>query len=317
MFITREQAYLLVDFRYFESASKAVSNLKIIELSNRKEQLSALCKKHNINNVAVEGKQITLHAFEDYQKLLSPVSLDTSWNLSSAIEKMRMIKTDIEVACIKKAQTITDNAFSEIQNHIKIGVTEHKIALELEFIMKSMGADRLAFETISVSGQNSSLPHGKFSDKKLAKGDFLTLDFGANVDGWCSDMTRTVAIGAVSEEQTHVYNTVLAAQLMALDKIKPEIKCCEIDKVARDYIYQNGFEGCFGHGLGHGVGLDIHEAPYFNKICDDKLQSGMIITVEPGIYLKNKFGVRIEDMILVTDSGYENLTKSSKQLIVL
>ena len=190
-------------------------------------------------------------------------------------------------------------------------------ALEMEVFMKSHGAGKLAFDTIFVSGAKTSLPHGVPGDKRIEAGDFVTMDFGANVDGYCTDMTRTVAVGHVSDEQKKVYDTVLKAQLACCGFAKAGYKGCEVDKVARDIIYGAGYEGCFGHGLGHAVGIEIHENPRYSPTCSDIIQSGMVMTIEPGIYLPGKFGVRIEDTTFVRPDGCEIVGKSPKELIVL
>ena len=180
-----------------------------------------------------------------------------------------------------------------------------------------MGSEGVSFDFIVASGKNSSMPHAVPTDKKIEAGDFVTMDFGAVINGYRSDMTRTVAVGHVTDEQTKVYNTVLKAQTAALDSIKSGMVCKDIDKIARDIIYNAGYENCFGHGLGHSVGIEIHESPCFNLRDTTLLQSGMVLTVEPGIYLENNFGVRIEDMVVVTNEGCINITKSDKKLIVL
>ena len=187
----------------------------------------------------------------------------------------------------------------------------------VEVFMKSHGAGKLAFDTIFVSGAKTSLPHGVPGDKRIEAGDFVTMDFGANVDGYCTDMTRTVAVGHVSDEQKKVYDTVLKAQLACCGFAKAGYKGCEVDKVARDIIYGAGYEGCFGHGLGHAVGIEIHENPRYSPTCSDVIQSGMVMTIEPGIYLPGKFGVRIEDTTFVRPDGCEIVGKSPKELIVL
>ena len=201
--------------------------------------------------------------------------------------------------------------------YIKPGVREIDAALEMEVFMKSHGAGKLAFDTIFVSGAKTSLPHGVPGDKRIEAGDFVTMDFGANVDGYCTDMTRTVAVGHVSDEQKKVYDTVLKAQLACCGFAKAGYKGCEVDKVARDIIYGAGYEGCFGHGLGHAVGIEIHENPRYSPTCSDIIQSGMVMTIEPGIYLPGKFGVRIEDTTFVRPDGCEIVGKSPKELIVL
>ena len=189
--------------------------------------------------------------------------------------------------------------------------------LDMEFFARSKGSEGVAFDFIVVSGKNSSLPHGVPTDKKIEEGDFITMDFGCVINGYRSDMTRTVAVGNVSDEQRLVYDTVLKAQSASLTAIKSGIPCNEIDKIARDIIAKAGFGKCFGHGLGHSVGLEIHESPACNTRDTTPLETGMIMTVEPGIYLEDKFGVRIEDMVVVTENGCLNLTNSSKELIIL
>ena len=193
--------------------------------------------------------------------------------------------------------------------------TERDVALELEYFMRRAGAHGIAFDTIAVSGNNSSLPHGTPSDTLLQKDSFLTMDFGAKFNGYCADMTRTVVLGRANEEMKKVYNTVLCAQTYALNKIRAGVLGSQVDKSARDFIYAQGFDGCFGHSTGHGLGIDVHEMPSFSPSYNKKIEKGSVLSVEPGIYIEGKFGVRIEDIVYVTDEGCTNLTKSSKELI--
>ena len=194
---------------------------------------------------------------------------------------------------------------------------ERDLAIELDYTMRRLGAQDVSFETILVSGKESSKPHGVPSEKKIEYGDFVTIDFGAVVDGYHSDMTRTFAVGAVSGEMAKIYDTVLRAQLAGLDALKPGVICKEVDRIARDVITLAGYGERFGHGLGHGVGVEIHEFPYLNQRCDALLQPGNIVTVEPGVYIPDFCGVRIEDMALITETGYENLTHYPKELVIL
>ena len=248
---------------------------------------------------------------------LPGVEVDTGAVLSDAIDAIRAVKSEEEFDAIRRAQVITDACFEHMLGYIKPGVREIDAALEMEVFMKSHGAGKLAFDTIFVSGAKTSLPHGVPGDKRIEAGDFVTMDFGANVDGYCTDMTRTVAVGHVSDEQKKVYDTVLKAQLACCGFAKAGYKGCEVDKVARDIIYGAGYEGCFGHGLGHAVGIEIHENPRYSPTCSDVIQSGMVMTIEPGIYLPGKFGVRIEDTTFVRPDGCEIVGKSPKELIVL
>ncbi len=314
---TREESYFLIDFRYFEKAKRTVKGCRVLLLEDLKAQAEEIFTRHQVNTVGIEAAAVTLEEFASLQKRFPERAFDASSAVSDCLFSMRSIKSPEELTTIKAAQAITDRAFAEALNFIKLGVTEKQVAAYLEYQMKLLGADGLAFDTIAVSGENSSLPHGTPTERELRNGDFLTMDFGASVDGYCSDMTRTVAIGQVDELQMTVYNTVLKAQEKAFDMIRPGIPGKQVDAAARNFIDNRGFAGCFGHGLGHSVGLFIHESPCFNTREETLLAPGMVITVEPGIYLEGKFGVRIEDMVVITEHGYENLTKSEKQLITL
>ncbi len=229
----------------------------------------------------------------------------------------RQIKTQEEIELLREAEHIGDMAFEDILGIIKPGMTELEVAAELEYSMKKHGAEGFSFDTIAASGVNSSMPHAIPSEKKLAMGEFITMDFGCIYKGYCSDMTRTVCLGKADDEMKQVYNIVLSAQLKVLDELRPGMKCCEVDAIARDYIRNQGFGKYFGHGLGHGVGLYIHESPAFNTRDTSIVKPNMIETDEPGIYLPGRFGVRIEDMILITENGCEALAHSPKELIEL
>ena len=314
--LTVDKAVLFVDFRYFEKAKKTVQNMEVVLASNFIANIKELLETENIKKVLLETDFVNLDSFERMKNVFEGIEVSTDNSLSQTINSLRQIKSAEEIECIKKSQEITDNAFTHILNFIKEGITEREIALELEFFMRKTAGEGVSFDTIAVSGKNSSLPHGVPTDKPLEAGDFLTMDFGAVYNGYCSDMTRTVAIGYVTDEQQKVYDTVLNAQLSALKEIAPNKVCKEIDKIARDIINKE-FEGCFGHGLGHSVGLEIHENPALNTRDETLLKAGIIMTVEPGIYLPDKFGVRIEDMVLITDTSHENLTKSPKELIII
>lgn len=315
--ITCQNAYLLVDFRYYERAKNTVSNLDVLLCERLYLQINEILNKENVTEIFVETGSISVAKFSALEQALPNITLSKEDIAEEFITKLRSVKSQSELEFIKKAQAITDKAFDYILGRIEKGRTEKEIALELEFFMRKNGADGIAFDTIAVSGKNSSLPHGVPTDKAIEDGDFLTMDFGAFKDGYCSDMTRTVAIGNISEKQRFVYNTVLKAQTESLKAIKSGVICKDIDAIARNIIYSNGFEGCFGHGLGHSVGIEIHESPAFNTRDETQLQSGTVITVEPGIYLENEFGVRIEDMVYVCDNGCINLTNSKKELIIL
>ena len=314
--ITAENSYFLIDFRYFEKAKSVVENMNVILCEKPFLQISEVLKNAGITSVLIESDRMTIAEFESFKKNLT-AEVSSSDYLGKTLKKLRSIKSAEEIEFIKKAQSITDKGFAHILNYISDKVSEIDLMLELEFFMRKNGSEGIAFDTIAVSGKNSSLPHGVPTSKSIEIGDFLTLDFGAAYKGYCSDMTRTVAFGGISNEQKKVYDTVLKAQLEAISAVAPKKVCKDIDKIARDIIYGAGYEGCFGHGLGHSVGLEIHESPCFNTRDDTVLEPGMILTVEPGIYIENEFGVRIEDMVLVTENSYEILTKSPKELIIL
>ena len=312
--VTKGKAVLFTDSRYFEAAEKQVKDLEVrlfTGLIGVKEYLDS----QNISKILIEADEVSVTNLKAYRKAFGIV-VSGSGELSKVLRSCRMVKNQNEIDNIIAAQKITDAAFSHILNFIKAGLSEKEIALELEFFMRKMGSEGVAFDTIVVSGKNSSLPHGVPSDKKIHSGDFVTMDFGAVVNGYRSDMTRTVAVGAVSNEQKAVYETVLKAQKAALNEIKSGKTCSDIDKTARDIIDVN-YKGAFGHALGHSVGLDIHEHPNFSPKCNERLKENMVLSVEPGIYLPEKFGVRIEDLVIVKKEGIVNITKSPKELIIL
>lgn len=317
LFVTKKSAVFLIDSRYVEAAKKESRDCEVALLTNTKKQLFELAKQSGVKTIGIEAYDLPVFEAEKFKMMLPDTQVDMSNTLSEIIAQLRMIKTPDEVEKMKKAQAITDAAFKHILDFIKPGVTERDISLEMEFFMKKNGASRPSFDLITITGETTSRPHGVPGDRKVQNGDFVTLDIGDVVDGYCSDMTRTIAVGKISDEQKKVYDTVLKAQLAALDALHAGKVCSDIDKVARDIIYGAGYRGCFGHGLGHSVGLLIHEEPRLSPSCDTILKSGMTMTVEPGIYLEGRFGVRIEDMVLMTEDGYMDFTKSPKELIIL
>lgn len=311
-----DKAYLLADFRYIEAAQGASEEFtKVMPEGTMLSELDKLIKVRGARVIAVEDGSVTLSEFGRMQKAIEGVTLSTG--ATEILRNIREVKTDDELAIIAKAQSVTDAAFEHILGFITPDKTEIEVALELEFFMRSHGAEALAFDTIAVSGAASSLPHGVPSHNKLSRG-FLTMDFGAKVDGYCSDMTRTVVIGKADEDIKKVYNTVLSAQTAALEAICEGIGCRAADKIARDIITEAGFGKCFGHSLGHGVGMFIHESPSLAPRTpeDVVLRRGNVVTVEPGIYIEGKYGCRIEDMVAIDNSGnFINFTKSPKKLI--
>lgn len=315
--ITKDAAVFLIDFRYVEKAKETVKSCDVQLSVSPMAEIRALCEQHGIAHLYVENDYVSMSLQKDLAAAVKPTEIVADDRFDTLLRDMRSVKNETELSLMQQAQKLTDDTFSYIVERIEAGRTERDVMLDMEFYMRRLGSEGVSFDFIVVSGKNSSLPHGVPTDKKIERGDFVTMDFGAVVGGYHSDMTRTVAVGAVSDEQKRVYDTVLKAQLSAIDAVKSGVVCKDIDKIARDLIYAAGYEGCFGHGLGHSVGVEIHERPNFNTRCDTVLKAGTVMTVEPGIYLENRFGVRIEDMVFVTADGCINLTKSPKELLVL
>ena len=314
--ITKDNVYLFADSRYFEAAEKNARDLKVIKLLNLNNQLNDIISELGIKSVLIESEYVTISELNNLKKGVNAEIVSDDF-LSAKLKKMRAVKTDEELKNIVLAQEITDNTFAYIIDRIKPGRTEKEVMLDMEFYSRKIGSEEVAFDFIVVSGKNSSLPHGVPTDKEIEKGDFLTMDFGAVVAGYRSDMTRTIAVGSVNDEQRLVYDTVLNAQVSAIKAAKAGKECNSIDKIARDIIADAGYDEYFGHGLGHSVGIDIHEEPTLSPRSKDVLNVGNIVTVEPGIYLPDKFGVRIEDMIYITENGNKDLTASPKELIIV
>ena len=317
--VLKGQAYFLTDFRYTEAAERVITSCKVVEYSRIGPVIVELLKKHRATGrILMENECLTLGDAEHYRAVLLENGAEavTDHTLDRILAGLRMIKTPQEIEKIKASQQITDDAFQHILPMIRPGITEREIALEIEFFMRKQGAEGVAFDLIVVSGSNGSMCHGVPSGKKIEDGDFVTMDTGALLDGYHSDMTRTVAVGHVSEEQRHVYDLVLRAQLAAISAVKPGTACGVVDKAARDLI-EAEYPGAFEHSTGHGVGVEIHEWPRFSKGNHMLAKPGMVVSVEPGIYLRGKFGVRIEDLVAVTENGCEDLTKSPKELIIL
>ena len=316
LLVTREKAVLLLDSRYVEAGGKKVTDAEVVLMTDMARQLNELFEEYKVKTVGIESGYMTVESLYSLRKVLNVQMLDDP-RLNSIILKHRCVKSEEEMAEIRAAQAITDKTFIHMLDLIKPGVSEKDLQLELDYYMLRNGATGLAFETILATGANGSMPHAVPSDNVIKEGDFVTMDFGAAHNGYCSDMTRTVAVGKITEEQEKVYNLVLDAQLAAIDAVRAGVPCNSIDKVARDMIYGAGYEGRFGHGLGHSLGLEIHENPRFSMLCSDITEVGTVMSVEPGIYLDGRFGVRIEDIVMITENGCEVITKSEKKLVTL
>ena len=317
LLITKNSKTLFTDSRYTIAATMQAPDYTVVEVDAARDYCKVINQVLFAEGIVTLGFEANQVRYSTYQNLKERLVAKELVPLGSELADLRRIKTAEEIALHRQAEHIGDIAFEEILKELKPGVTELEVAAKLEYIMKMNGADKLSFESIVASGVNSSKPHAEPGHKKIESGDFVTMDFGCVYNGYCSDMTRTVVVGKASNKQKEIYNTVLAAQLAVLDMLKPGLKGKEYDKVARDVIYGAGYEGYFGHGLGHSVGLEIHENPRFSMTEEDIVEAGMIMTVEPGIYIPDFGGVRIEDMVVLTETGYENLTKSRKELIEL
>ena len=310
------KGYCFTDSRYIEAAEKAIApwGYQVIQPDMSYPQCVAqLCQEHNLESLLFEDQDMTVASHARYTAAV-PAKLIPA---GEAFSETREVKEEIEVERIVAAQRIAEKALEEILPLIKPGAVEREVAAELDYRMARLGSTGVSFQTIFVSGAKSSLPHGTPGDKKIEAGDFVTIDFGAMVGGYHSDMTRTFAVGFATDEMKKVYNTVLEAQLAGIEAFAVGKPGSEVDKAARDIIEAAGYGPYFGHGLGHSLGLNIHESPRAAKTYHREFVQGNIVTIEPGIYLPGKFGVRIEDMVYLGADGKRNLTNFPKELLIL
>jgi Xaa-Pro aminopeptidase len=314
--ITKDKNYFISDFRYKTQSAKEVDkNFEIIiYVQNSLSFLKDLIEKHDLKKIGFESNFMT---FNDVLGLKEEFKNTEFIPVDSLVEKIVMVKNEKEILATRKAVEITDRTFSELLKIIKPGITEREVSAHISYLQKMYGADGDSFDAIVASGERGAFPHARPTDKKIATGELVTLDFGCTVEGMKSDMTRTIAIGEISDECKNIYSIVKEAQQKALEKVKAGMSTKEIDSVARDFIREKGFGNNFGHGLGHGVGYDIHEKPALNERTDYILQINNIITIEPGIYVEGTGGVRIEDDVIVTEEGCEILNSSPKELITI
>jgi len=303
-----KEQYLLTDFRYEEQAKRQAIDCEVVTVKGAyAEPVAELVK----GRTGFEGSVLTWAEGEAFRDRCGDLKDISGW-----IEDLRKIKTKQEQELIQKASEISQEAFWQTLEAIRPGMAEREVAAELDYRMRRLGAERTSFTTITVAGANSSLVHGEPSEYRLQPGDFLLMDFGCVYQGYCSDMTRTVGIGSVSQRQKEIYKIVKEAQAEALAVIKPGVTYQEADRAARQVIEQAGFGSRFGHSLGHGVGLEIHEKPTLSPKSEGILQPGMVVTVEPGIYLEGEFGIRIEDLVVVNDVNCDNLCQNTpKELL--
>jgi len=312
--ITKESQFIITDSRYFEQA-KQQTKFALVEHrgTNIYDTIVGVLETIKPKVVGLEFSRIShemyLKLSEKYQALYKPID--------HIVEQMRMIKEPQEIEFIKKAIHISEEALLKVLPFVKDGVAEKDIAAELEYRMKTLGADGIAFETIVISGPRTALPHGRASERKLRMNEPVLFDFGAKFNGYCADITRTFYLGKPDEEFVRIYNTVFEAQSLALEKGSARVSGKELDFIARAHIANSGFGEYFGHGLGHGLGLEVHEAPRVNQSNESMLPVGAVVTIEPGIYIEGKFGVRIEEDVVIREDHLERLTHLERKLQVL
>ncbi|HHW31760.1 MAG TPA: aminopeptidase P family protein [Clostridiaceae bacterium] len=316
LIITKDEALLVTDFRYVEQAEKQSPDFQVIKYSGTlSDFVSNILLDRNIKTLGFEEMAIPFGRLMEYKEKLGNMELVP---LNGILENLRIIKDQEEINTIKKAVEIADNAYAYILKFIKPGMAEIEVAAEIEYFMRKQGAASASFDIIVASGKRAAMPHGVASEKKLEFGDVVTLDYGALYKGYCSDITRTFFLGKADEELRNIYSIVLEAQQKSLEKAAKGMKGSEVDYIARDIITKAGYGENFGHGLGHGVGLEIHEEPRFSPYAGNtEMENGMVVTVEPGIYITGLGGVRIEDMIVINDNSPIVLTGATKEMIIL
>ncbi|MER2294316.1 MAG: Xaa-Pro peptidase family protein [Desemzia incerta] len=312
--ITLKKAYFVTDFRYTQQAAKQAQGFEVVQnFGSIYDEVSRIVTKDNLNTLGFEENFITFRIYELLKEMI-PCELVP---VAGLIEELREVKDETEIATIRKACEIADSAFKFILGEIKTGMTEIEVANKLDFHMRSLGATGVSFDTIVASGVRSAMPHGVASEKRIEMGNMITLDFGCYYQGYVSDMTRTFAIGDPGQKLKDIHQLVLDAQLMVNEAAKPGITGVELDAVARNYFAKYGYADAFGHSTGHGIGLEVHEGPNVSRLAEKAFVPGNVITNEPGLYFPDLGGVRIEDDLVITETGNEVLVHSPKELIIL
>ncbi len=318
VFITGDGgAYHIVDSRYIETARKNAKETGLTAIEPKTdfyEELKRLADKHEISSLIIENETISLL---QYQKVFSKLGGVKLIDLNDRLMRIRNRKEPEEIVYMKKANAIAETAFTELLNHVKAGKTEKELAAYFDYLMAKEGSYGLSFDTILLTGAHTSMPHGVPSDSKIKEGDFVLFDFGATYKGYHSDMTRTVAVGSATEEMKSCYSLVLEAQKAGIKALNAGVKCADVYKTAYDVLDRENMAQYFRHGLGHGVGLEIHEGFYSNPKSTDTYEVGNVTSIEPGIYIPDKFGIRIEDVCYLSERGRENLSTITKELIIL
>jgi Xaa-Pro aminopeptidase len=309
------KAWFFTDSRYDEAAGLAIKDAVVLQTNRENSyssRINAVLDEYGIKTLGFEQETMTVSEFAVWKERLHAELIPQQ----SLMTNLRAVKSRDELACLIRAQRVAEKSFNEILPIISTDITEKELAAELMCRFYKNGADDKSFDPIVISGERTSMPHGVPTDNKIKKG-FLTMDFGVKLNGWCSDTTRTVCVGQPDEQMRRVYDTVLRAQLAGIEKARAGLTGCEIDAAARDVINDAGYGGYFGHSFGHSVGLLIHESPNLSPLNNEPIPAGAVVSAEPGIYIPGKYGVRIEDVLYITEDGNENLTNLPKELIIL
>ena len=314
--VTAKGCRYFTDSRYIESACNGIRGFEVLEV-NRENPYTKLLNEaiadFGVSALGFEEEYLTVAEFTRYKDKLNTKLVP----FHEKIAGFRCVKEAYELERMRKAQKITDEAFHEVLERIHVGMTEKELAAELIYCLLKKGGEGLSFDPIVVSGPNTSLPHGVPGDRRLKEGDFITMDFGVLYQGYCSDMTRTVALGYATDEMKQVYDTVLKAQKAGIAATRAGVTGKEVDAAARQVIADAGYGAFFGHGYGHSLGMEVHEMPSCNPGGERVMEENMVCSAEPGIYLPGKFGVRIEDVVIFKADGCENITQSPKNLIII
>lgn len=312
--VTLTELTLFCDSRYITAASEQAEGYRVVEAKNYLDALVTWAEEQGLGRIGIEASRMTVSTFQALQEKIGAERLVV---VEDPVAALRMVKDEEELGALIRAADLADAAWSELLKEFRVGRSEKELAWILEQRLRERGAERLSFETIMASGENGACPHAEPGDRRIQKGDLVTVDFGCVVDGYCSDMTRTVAVGQPSDEAIFWYGSVLKAQEKAVEAVCAGASTQKIDALSRRILQEAGLDTYFGHSLGHGVGLEIHELPNLSPLKDTILKPGMVVTIEPGVYLPGKGGVRIEDTVVVTEDGCRRLTQSSKVLTIL
>lgn len=314
LLLAASDGWFLTDSRYTEQAHQEVHGFQIIEYSRMLEGIAGCISAQGFRHLAFEAGNVSVEFYNNLARSIPDCGLVP---LETGIDAVRAVKDEPELAALRRIAALASESFSKVLDRIRPGVREREVALELEFAMRHAGIDNKAFDFIVASGERGALPHGKASDREIQAGELVTVDFGGILDGYNSDETVTLAVGEPDSRQREIYQVVKDAHDRAIDAVRPGISCRELDAVARDYIKSQGYGDYFGHGLGHGVGLEVHEKPVISPRGEGVVEEGMVFTIEPGIYMPGWGGVRIEDTVRVHRDGCEVLTKVPKELIAI